>query len=391
VDVRHFVVVARGHSAVRVPEETELEIRLPTTEVGPATLVFRTRWADEGFASPIPRELWAQVTGDAACSLDAAINAYWQAANAFIPPLVVAANAPADDLALHLAFDATPRLEEHEFFQNFLTDQSLAPHHGRSLAMEQTVAFLDALAASEIKQRERLMRACGFYQQALSYLRPGHEVMFVAFLWMAVEAMTKVALRQVCDREAVTDEELVIRWELASATDDEAALLQAKRGLDGEVRRRLIFHGDGTCQTMSRRASDAFEHGYENFNEVRARAVAAKAAGVAEHVRRAIFELVGLDESHTAFLTSGRYLKPQGAWPITKYIRGTFVGPAEDLAAPNEQYPMLQWSGELREFAKNTDNNYELRFDENLTVLCGPDVGYRAESFEVWGPDVPSE
>ena len=381
---RRYVVVTRALSGARIKDGEQLQIST-TTPIGLALITYRTRFSDEGFDSPIPRELWVEAVGESDCSLEEAINAYWSAANALLPALSVAANAPIDDLDVHLAFDATPGTTEHEFFENFQPDESGRPRHGRSLRLSETTTVLDALAASN--ENARLLRACEFYRQALRYLRPGQEVLFVVFAWMAVEALTKVALRQACAAEGVTEDELVVRWGLTSQSASEEDLKKAKRGLDGETRRRLIFHGDADCQKLALQASDAFEHGYEDFAKIRAFAAQAKEKGVAQHVRRAIFELLELPESVIDTLVTGPYEKPRANWLITKYVRGTFVGEAENLAAPEQQYPLLRWEARVSKFRRTEGGTYEVSFDETITVVAGEGVEFRPQTFEVWGPE----
>lgn len=381
---RQYVVVTRALSGVRIRESEQLQVQAQSA-AGPVVITYRTRHADEGFESPIPRELWAEIRGEADCSLEEAINAYWSIANRFVPSLAVATNAPIDDLDVHIAFDATAGEDEHPFFENFQPDEAGRPRHGRSASLPETVEFLDSLAASD--EQPRLARACALYREALGYLLPGQEVLFIVFLWMAVEALTKVALRRACAAESCSEDELVVRWGLAAAGADEEALKKAKRGLDGEARRRLIFHGDDECQKFTVQASNGFEHGFKAFDKIRALAVEAKEQGAAEHVRRAVFELLQLPAATTTTLTSGRYKKPRANWLITKYVRGSFIGPADKLAAPGQEYPLLRWEGRVSAFRRKDDGTHELSFTENVTVACGDGVQFRPEAFEVWGPE----
>jgi len=205
------------------------------------------------------------------------------------------------------------------------------------------------------------------------------------FLWMAVEALTKVALRRARAAEGCTDDELVTRWGLAPAGADEDAAKQAKRGLDGEVRRRLIFHGDDECQRVTVRASDGFEHGFEQFDKIRALALQAKECGAAEHVRRALFELLELAPAATATLTSGRYEKPRANWLITKYVRGTFL--ARRTGSPRPIRSVRYFGGRAvsaPSYGRRTART-NLSFDEKVTPICGDGVLFRLGSFEVWG------
>ncbi len=58
------------------------------TEVGAIDVAFRTRFADEGYESPVPREMWIDVRGSGDAELPAII-----AASA--PPATRSAQAPA--------------------------------------------------------------------------------------------------------------------------------------------------------------------------------------------------------------------------------------------------------------------------------------------------------
>jgi hypothetical protein len=381
---RTFVVVTRALSGARIQQDEQLQLSVQSA-AGPAVVTFRTRYGDEGFESPVPRELWAEIVGDADCALDNAINAYWAAANGIVPALAVASNAPIDDLEVHIGFDATQAEEEHAFFENFQPDEMGRPRHGRSAPLAETVEFFNLLATSE--EQPRLGRACAFYREALRYLRPGQEVLCTVFLWMAVEALTKVALRRACRTEGCSEDELLFKWDLAKPGADAQTLQKAKRQLDGEARRRLIFHGDADCLRLTVDASDGFEHGYEAFDKIRALALEAKERGAMEHIRRSLFELVPMPAAATAALTAGRYEKPRSNWHMTKYIRGTFTGPADALAAPGQEYPLLRWEGRLSSFRRKESGAYEVSFQEDIKVFCGDAVQFRPETLEVWGPE----
>jgi hypothetical protein len=381
---RQFVVVTRAASGARFTEGEGLEVAARTA-VGPVLVRLRTRYSDEGFESPIPRELWVEIRGEAECSLDEAINVYWSTANGILPSLAVAVNAPISDLDVHIAFDATLAENEHTFFENFLPDERGRPRHGRAAAIEETLQFMRALTESD--EQPRIARACAFYREALDYLQAGQEVLHVVFLWMAVEALTKVGLRRACAAEGCSEDELLVRWGLAPPKADSVTVKAAKRGLDGEVRRRLIFHGDAVCLKRTVDASDGFEHGFEAFDRIRRLALDAKERGATEHVRRALFELLGVPDRVMTTLVGGRFEKPRANWPITKYMRGTFIGPMDKLAAAGQEYPLLRWEGRVRKFRRNADGTTTLSFDENVTVLCGEGVQFRPESFEVWGPE----
>src|SRR5882762_7744379 len=102
---QHYVVVTRALSGARIRDGEQLQIPA-NSAIGPVVVTYRTRYANEGFESPVPRELWAEIRGQANCTLEEAINAYWSIANWFVPSLAVVTNAPIDDLDVHIAFDA---------------------------------------------------------------------------------------------------------------------------------------------------------------------------------------------------------------------------------------------------------------------------------------------
>jgi len=119
---------------------------------------------------------------------------------------------------------------------------------------------------------------------------------------------------------------------------------------------------------------------------VRALAIAAIKRGATDHVRRAILECSGIDRSTLDHLTSPKFREPRANWPFTKFVRGAFVGPLDDLAAPDQQYPMLRWKAGIRDFVNVGGGRYSFTPEDNLTIVCGKGASFEAGSFEVWGP-----
>ncbi len=250
--------------------------------MGPVQFIFRTRYVNEGLEDAVPREMWIEARGEANCSLDDAMREYARVANLLGPVISFAANAPVGHMDIHLAYDATPDLDRHEFFENFLPDERGRPRSGRAVEVG-TVSSLLACIERNDHDRDRFLRAIEQYRQATKYWRQGWETFAVIHLWMAVEAITRVALRRAIKTEAVSnDGELVERWGLKN-----------KGQLDGEVRRRLVFHNDAACQRDTKVASDGFEHGYLGLDEVNRLSVTVRESAV-RHIRTAILELLGV-------------------------------------------------------------------------------------------------
>jgi hypothetical protein len=251
---------------------------------------------------------------------------------------------------------------------------------GRPVDRGATSALFAVLA--DHRDTARLRRAIGQYSHALLNWTDGNEAMAIAHLWIAVEALTKVALRRECSR-AETDAD-----GLAQSCGIE---IQA---LDGEVRRRIIFQGDAEAARKARNASDGFEHGYLDFGEVRRLAAETRNA-TAGYVREAVIELAGVPEPYRARLLSPRYAKPLNSW-IVRYLRGTLVGDADDLAADGEAYPKVARTSEIQRLSLREDGMYDVSIGEHFSNRFNPAVEFRPTSFEVWGAreaveDVPNQ
>ncbi len=367
---RNFVGVFRGSSAARFVRGEHVRV-LTGTPIGPVQLTYRTRYSDEGFQDEVPREMWVEARGEAQCALDEAIDAYQGAASAFVPVFSVSANAPASDLDVVLGYDATPGAE-HEFFQRLLPDITDI-RHGRDVNAAGTAELFQALERHANDDRERLVRACVQYREALEHWKPGRETFAVAHLWMAVEALTKVALRKALqDAGCPGGDELASLWNVD------------KSGLDGEVRLRLIFHGDRKCKKTTSDASNGFEHSYMPLNEVHRLASNVQERS-ADHVRRAIIELVGVPEDQRRVLLGAPFNSVNGSWPLIRYVRGKFMGPEDRLAPTGEAYPRLIWKGALDAYRRTPDGE-EVSFSDQIESRSGDGVEFVPEVFEVWGP-----
>src|SRR5437870_1039548 len=51
--------------------------------------------------------------------------------------------------------------------------------------------------------------------------------------------------------------------------------------------------------------------------------------------------------------------QPQRAW-LRRYLRGEFIGSTDDLAAPDQEYPIFHWSSRLRKFRRNVDGTFDM-------------------------------
>jgi hypothetical protein len=101
-------------------------------------IIFRTRYRKiKGIKESIPYGIWIEITGPST-SLKNAIRTFTNAARALAIFVSFCANAPIEDLQPELAFDNTPKLDEREFFQQFLLNEGLRPFMGRLVVIDST-------------------------------------------------------------------------------------------------------------------------------------------------------------------------------------------------------------------------------------------------------------
>src|SRR5438105_957621 len=94
-----------------IPEDPPMKMLQVPTSVGPVDVTFRTRFADEGYESPVPREMWIDARGRTDADLREVITAYGNAAAGILPVIAVATNAWIDDLYPKIAYAAAPATE----------------------------------------------------------------------------------------------------------------------------------------------------------------------------------------------------------------------------------------------------------------------------------------
>jgi hypothetical protein len=365
-----FVVVLKGSSGVRFAPDEPLGVGGFPSATGPVNLVFRTRYADEGFSAAIPRELWVDARGRAA-SLDLAIQAFASAANSLATVVALSANAPVDDLDVHIAYNNTVGLHEREFFESFLPDESGIPRQGRRPNVEATVVMLGALATHP--EARRLSQAIGQYHLALANWRPGRETLALAHIYMGLETLTKAALSEECGTRRLTPVDLAAEWGVE------------KRQLDPEVRRRILFQGDEECYKLAKQASDGLEHGFMPYPQLRGLALRVRDRSAA-YLRAAILGLARVEEKVRRLLLAPPFDRPLESWGYSKYVRGRLLGTTDELAEVGQEYPILRWKSSVKSVSRNPSGDYDIETTEEFTASLGEGVTFQPDSYEVWGP-----
>ncbi len=364
-----YVVVLESSSASRFGlVQPSLEFVMPTPYES-VKLLFRTKHLNEGYDALVPRRLWIDARGPAP-SLDEAIDTFRAMARALVNLISFSANASVDVPDPALAFDITPGIDKREFRQVYMSDVQGIPRQGRRVDAESTVAIMKALDSHPNKGI--LMRTMGLYNLALSHWRPGWEIFAIAYLYMGMDALTKMALEK-HRKSYLSKDELLKLWCIE------------KQQLDSEVRRRLLFREDTECYKSARLASDAFEHGFLPFDKIRE-----IAAGVREktaaYLRDAIMILAGVEEKARKLLTSPPYDKPLESYELQNVVRGYLIGEYDKLAAKGQEYPFLKWESGIKTFKENDSGEYEIQLDMKMKAVLGENVVFEPMSYEIYGP-----
>jgi hypothetical protein len=369
-DSRTYVVALRGPSWVALEQGDSLAISSKSS-FGPITINIRTRY-EEIQGVPVRRELLADISGEAP-DIASAINNFWNSARGAMGPLALAANAAIGELVFDVAYDVTPDALERDFFQNYILPESGIPKSTRRVESKHLVNLLEAI--EHHPDADRISRAAEQYRHALLYWSRGQETFAVMHLWMCVEALTPAALHEIYrQRQNLTKEDLVKEWQIDV------------KQLDGEVRRRLIFKNNTAVYKAAKRASDAFEHGFEDFQNILQRAAAVR-DDIAHYVREYIFELTGLDHQSKALLEGEKYVAPLDPQSRAYYLQGTLVGSSTQLAAEGQDHPRLIWNELLlKNLTLDDKGGYEAQIGNKGTALFGKGVMLRDLHWAVYGP-----
>ncbi len=364
--MKTYTTVFRAYSAVKVPPDQSINFLIRDGVSPPiGSVVISTAYGEIDGVGSLSMFLMVEVTLQAP-TLDDAMDASHSWASGLLSFLAFATNAAIGDLSVELCYEADDDVSEHEFFQYFI---EMPPLMIRDRLAPAEIYYKLLFAVFEGPEQPRIFRAVQQYELAMSYRRPGQELLALAHLWMSLEALTKVLLRREISRTG-SEARLLLDW----AID--------KKELDSEVRRRLIFRGDSALYGKVRKASDAFEHGFQDFGLIR-RGTAAESEAVYTFVRHAILDVVDLDAADVCKLKSEPYSQPIGVMPIARQLRAVLTGPGRRLAAPGCQYPQFRLESKILTVAPQEDGSSRIESEEDLNPSFGPDVAWELRSFGV--------
>lgn len=370
--IRDYVVVFRAPAALRFEEDGHLIVRHLRTATGSVAVTFRTRYdQDSSLDIRIPRELWIDARGQAA-SINDAINEFGMAASRLISAIAVSENAAILELRTHLAFDNTSGAAEREFFQSFSPDERGMPRISIRAKPHVTAGVLDCIGKIDARDRDRVLRACAQYHQALMYWAPGQELLALAHLYMGVEAITKTVLRQECAKRSLDEHALTTAFGIE------------RKELDSTIRRDIIFSGDHECYSEAKRASDGFEHGFLAFDELQALATKRRNK-TATYLRGAILRVLAPPAEVREELE--KRAVAVGAWRIVRNFRGWLLGKGDELAAPGQEYPILNWRSTIKRATKAATGEINLSPEDQFTARLAEGISLKPGSYELWGPE----
>ena len=376
---REFTVILRAVGAVRCAGRPFLRLEWLQDN---RWVVVRPFEVDEGHEVAVRRGIHLQIHG-AADSLECA-RAVFPAVGVGVAALVgFATNAFAGDPLFLSVYECTPGENEREFHQRLLPTSTGMPPQGRTLPLVSTGKLFQA-AMDHPDGGERIGRTIGQYHQALYYWRPGNEILSLAHLYMAVEAMTPLVLRRLLASTGLTKQELATK----QGFDVKSPGWQHQ--LDGFVRQTEIFQGDGATFKAAKEASDGFEHGYLPFSDIRAIASQEVRAKVARYVRSCVLNLLALEPAVRDELLDGDCATPLESWDVTVAVGGALVGKPSDDPLHNLglDLPMLQYRPQITgaKDAANGRTTYSQSIE--AAVLGVPkELNLRLDRYEVLGPN----
>jgi hypothetical protein len=369
---KEYVVVIRAGSRLRFAPNEQFRVNVQTDGIRSISLTFQTRYNDEGFKTPVPRELWIDARGSAR-SLNSAVTEFTNAALFFSTVISFCANGYAADCRFHLAYDNTPGLTKREFFEHFVEDERGLPRPSRRIDRALAETAIDVLGRH--KHTERLRRAIVQYVLALKYWGKGEETLAVAHLFMGMETLVPVMRKNELARlKLVEPQELADHWGIP------------KSALDPTIRLDSLFQGDQECHKYAKRASDGVEHGYLGFDEIRAIAVDVREK-TAAYLRTAIIKLLQLPTDTEQGLLKSPYEKPIGTEKYVRYLRGHLESDNDELAPEGYEYPIVQWRFAVTSFELTENDEFRLGLSQRITPRLAENVSFRPTSVEIYGPE----
>jgi hypothetical protein len=392
----YTIVLRCAESQIRIPTGGGILLSPVTSEYGNYEARILTRTDSVGqIKTPIPRELWVEITGPAP-TLEIALNIASSTANEYLRQIAFASNAWHGLLDVHLAYESSPGCKDRVFFQNWVNDERGLPRAARTVDQHLVFRVLAGIAQLALKDRPRVVRAITQYSDALQHWKPGSELYALAHLYMGVEGITEAVIRN-----EVTKRHLQNRTQLERAVMSPSRrplslrfadwLYRRKTGhvppapLDNWARREIIFKGDEEAFKTARTASNKLEHGLAQHEEVHQLAVKC-VVKCAKYLREAILSLIPLTATDRDTLSTEPYASPANTRGFDRQIFGAILCQDEEIAAADQAYPYVLWKVDLKEFTVAENGSNVMRVTQQLTPILGQSAKLRVSRIHFAGP-----
>jgi hypothetical protein len=239
--------------------------------------------------------------------------------------LAFCANTAVETPEVHIAYDASEGSTEREFMEVFLPDEGGHPREGRLARPNEFTEVFRKLDSSD--ETARITRAIQQYDEALRHWYFGGEWLSLSHLYMAVEALTEVAIERECADRGIDQRELARQ---NGIDPDDPERPRWKPALEAWCRAAVIFNSDTETYNAVKSASDGLEHGFMELSDVHRNAMIATDATFG-YVRRSILWLLNISSEDFPDLVDRI---PRDIQSFRKIIRGHFVGNGDDPAPP---------------------------------------------------------
>lgn len=366
-------------SGVRVREGAAIEVVARDDD---ARIFLYTRHQDIGLNAPLPRELRFEMHLQAG-DLDEAQSTGVRIATAIASIAAFTANASAEPPRFEFAYDSTPDVTRRAYRQIQQPAAPLELSSGRWLPEADFGAVVHAVSSSP--HQERLRRALGHYEVPLRYWTTGALILCSDHLFMACEALTPVIEEHFrSPGEEAIDHAARLGIDTAAAccvTCRQFVTKPWKGVLDATVRSHYLFQGDAATYQAAKRASDGLEHGFSDFDAIRA-LVTPTAAATFGYVREAILTLLDLPDPVHARLAG---ILPVDVSPVVKIVEGHLEGDVRDplTLGPERGHPSLDWHTEIVKLDPTPDESFDMDLRETFTVRTRDGVSFTGEGFRV--------
>jgi hypothetical protein len=341
-----------------------------------------TRWRERKDGIVVPGDLMIKVSAEV--PLESEIRTLYpvfaNAGNAFLPAISLTTNVGVPVPSTEV-MASTPHLNRSEYFQAYVEPESDEPYSGRIVPTTQTHKLIANIGVHP--EGARLLRACMQYRYALLNLESSMANVSLAHLWMAVETLTPVQLKELLKSKKLRDADA-----LADAFKiplDPERPHHRKRALDAYIRENFLLNGDHECHKQCRAASDGFEHGFMDVGEIGSTSFTMRPR-LAGLVRSAILRLAQLSQGEIKLLSRPPYATALEAKPCRRYrhVECTSSGEGDVLktALEPDRYPPLSWSSQLIK-ATVLDGAMNYAFKDQFAVRVSNDVHFDPTCFSV--------